>query len=111
MVNRRKTREEHREELIERLQTDDEAQNQPDDGGLPPESAGESGADERLGDFEAISERQREEINELFRLINSEGYLTAGIYDIKGDSNGDAAVSMTVLLPSSGDVPGSAGDG
>lgn len=109
MVERRKTREEHREDLIDRLQKDGEGEgeNRSDDGSLPPEPSQQSAPDESMGTFEAITERQREEINELFQLINGEGYLTAGMYDVKADGNGDAAVSLTVILPSSADVPGS----
>lgn len=71
----------------------------------------ESGTDSRgapEGDFIAVSDQDQQEINDLFRLIHSEGYLTAGTYEAKSDGE-NVLVSLQVLLPSSGGLPG-AGD-
>lgn len=106
MGNRRKSKEEHYQEVVERLQKPEEAKRRENGDPTRPDTGNErSGRGIGAGDFEAISERQREEVNELFRLVNSAGYLTVGTYDITADGEG-AAVTLTAILPSSPDVPG-----
>ena len=100
---RRKSREELTEELPSA--TPEEAEKSPEER-AQTEREGEAdsrGAPE--GDFTAVSDQDQQEINDLFRLIHSEGYLTAGTYDVKSDGE-NTLVSLSVLLPSSGGLPG-----
>lgn len=57
------------------------------------------------GDFTALSGAQVDEVNELFNLINRSGYLTIGSYSVQSDGEGNVAVSLTALTPSSGGAP------
>ena len=98
---RRKTREELAEDLPSATP---EEQEKSDDERAQTERDGDGrGAPE--GDFIAVSDQDQQEINDLFRLIHSEGYLTAGTYEAKSDGE-NVLVSLSVLLPSSGGLPG-----
>lgn len=71
-------------------------------------SARESGRDRdgsSPGDFTALTHAQVEEVNKLFTLINSSGYLTIGDYSVHSDGEGNVTVSLTALTPSSGGTP------
>lgn len=99
---RRKSREEYVEDLPSA--TPEEAEKSPEERARTESESG--GAPE--GDFTAVSDQDQQEINDLFKLIHSEGYLTAGSYEVKSDGE-NTLVSLQVLLPSSGGLPG-AGD-
>ena len=102
---RRKSREEFVEDLPSA--TPEEAEKSPEER-AQTERDGEGSRGAPEGDFTAVSDQDQQEINDLFMLIHSEGYLTAGSYDVKSDGE-NTLVSLQVLLPSSGGLPG-AGD-
>ncbi len=121
MTKRRKSK----EELAEELQTAVEQKNrevaeaeadpdqeldEPIDGpGERAERSKQGGSDNGPGsgpgDFTAISDAQVEEVNELFNLINRSGYLTIGSYNVQSDGEGNIAVTLTAITPSSGGAP------
>ena len=102
---RRKTREELAEDLPSA--TPEEQEKSADERAQTERDGDSRGAPE--GDFEAVTASDREEVNELFRLIHSEGYLVTGTYSLTSDGE-DSMVSLQVLLPSSANMPG-AGEG
>lgn len=81
MPERRKTREELRQEAL---------------GNQTPES------DERVElPFEALTDEEHTEANELFELLHKSGYETAGSYQIGTDGPEDPTlVTLSVILPS-----------
>lgn len=122
MVERRKSK----EELAQELQTETErkreqAREEPqptdedyvdaanNDADAPAErserEASGSGPGTGPGDFTAFSDGQVKEVNELFNVVNSAGYLTIGSYNIQSDGDGNVAVTLTALTPSSGGAP------
>ena len=101
---RRKSREELTEELPSA--TPEEAEKSADERArTESERGGDDSRGAPEGDFIAVSDQDQQEINDLFRLIHSEGYLTAGTYEAKSDGE-NVLVSLQVLLPSSGGLPG-----
>lgn len=130
MVKRRKSKEELAEELqTEYEQANVQARDEPsgensdhdrererervdaanNDADAPVErserEASGSGPGTGPGDFTALSDAQVEEVNELFNLINRSGYLTIGSYNVQSDGEGNVAVTLTTLTPSSGGAP------
>lgn len=77
-----------------------------------PESADDddTGAGARLGDFEAVTEAQQRETNELFRLLHENDYMTTGVYDLTSDGQ-STVVSLQIILPSSPGLPSDVGGG
>lgn len=133
MVERRKSKEELAQELQtkaehdrkqarEQAEPNDENRERVDaannDPAAPTErserEASGSGPGTGPGDFTAFSDGQVEEVNELFNLINNSGYLTIGSYNIQSDGEGNVAITLTALTPSSGgapsDIPSEGGD-
>lgn len=107
---RRKTKDEYRAEAGVELPTagEDEGQRQNAD---PSQSQDQEQAEAEpqtegvpQGDFEAVSAQDRQEVNDLFRLVHSEGYMTAGTYEVTSDGE-NTLVSLQVMLPSSGGLP------
>lgn len=87
-MGRRKSKEELAEELLGDS-TDDESEDSPQ-------------AD--VARSEALSETEREEANELFDLLNSNGYMTLGNYSLQYVEEYDhVAVTFSAVLPSSND--------
>lgn len=110
---RRKPKAELREETFRRQaettsETGDGATDT--DTGPPQPDDDDTGAGARLGDFEAVTEAQQRETNELFRLLHENDYMTTGVYDLTSDGQ-STVVSLQIILPSSPGLPSDVGGG
>ena len=64
------------------------------------EEAGLTNKPETPDGFEAFTDQEISEVNELFQMLHDNGWITAGDYQLSSDEQGRKVVTLSAILPS-----------